>query len=109
VVLGGWAPSSGGGATRGRVEPAGLVRKKLAVEQYSTENGPVRLAELRFTKLDAKRQNRKETTRRTRWCAHLRPRMNDGSGGVAGVGEESPELGKTTESTSDSRDRPHHV
>jgi hypothetical protein len=37
------------------------------------------------------------------------------TGGLAGVGEESsalgknsPELGKTTESTSDSRDRPHH-
>jgi hypothetical protein len=27
---------------------------------------------------------------------------------LAGVGEESPELGKMTESTSDSRDRPHH-
>jgi hypothetical protein len=28
--------------------------------------------------------------------------------GLAGVGEESPESGKTTESTSDLRDRPHH-
>jgi hypothetical protein len=28
--------------------------------------------------------------------------------GLAGVGEESPEAGKTTESTSDSRDRVHH-
>jgi hypothetical protein len=27
---------------------------------------------------------------------------------LAGVGEESPESEKTTESTSDSRDRPHH-
>jgi hypothetical protein len=27
---------------------------------------------------------------------------------LAEVGEESPELGKMTESTSDSRDRPHH-
>jgi hypothetical protein len=27
---------------------------------------------------------------------------------LAGVGEESPELWKMTESTSDSRDRPHH-
>jgi hypothetical protein len=27
---------------------------------------------------------------------------------LAGVGEDSLELGKTTESTSDSRDRPHH-
>jgi hypothetical protein len=27
---------------------------------------------------------------------------------LAGVAEESPELGKMTESTSDSRDRPHH-
>jgi hypothetical protein len=27
---------------------------------------------------------------------------------LAGVGEESPELGKTTESTSDSHDRAHH-
>jgi hypothetical protein len=28
--------------------------------------------------------------------------------GLAGVGGESPESGKTTESTSDSHDRPHH-
>jgi hypothetical protein len=28
--------------------------------------------------------------------------------GLAGVGEESPELGKITESTSDSRNTPHH-
>jgi hypothetical protein len=28
--------------------------------------------------------------------------------GLAGVGEESPESGKTTESTSDSCDQPHH-
>jgi hypothetical protein len=27
---------------------------------------------------------------------------------LAGVGEETPESGKMTESTSDSRDRPHH-
>jgi hypothetical protein len=79
VVPGGWAPSSGGGATRGRAEAAGPVSKKLAVvDQYSTENGP--LAELQFTKQDAKRQNGKQTTRRTRWCAHLRSRMNDGDG-----------------------------
>jgi hypothetical protein len=38
------------------------------------------------------RQNGKETTRRTQWCAHLRPKMNDDDerarrscGGVAGV------------------------
>jgi hypothetical protein len=28
--------------------------------------------------------------------------------GLAGIGEESPESGKTTELTSDSRDRPYH-
>jgi hypothetical protein len=74
----------------------GRFRKKLVVvDQYSTENGPVRLAELRFTKQDAKRQNEKETTRRTRWCAHLWSRMKDGDGrarrswrGVAVVGED---------------------
>jgi hypothetical protein len=43
----------------------GRFKKKLAVvNQYSTENGHVRLADLRFTKQDAKRQNGKETTRR---------------------------------------------
>jgi hypothetical protein len=41
--------------------------------------------------------------------------MNDGNGrarwswrGVIGVGKNSPELGKTTESTSNSHDRAHH-
>jgi hypothetical protein len=53
------------------------------------------------TKLKIERQNGKEIMRRTRWCAHFRPRRNDGDGRLIGVG-------KMMVPTSESSNPQHH-
>jgi hypothetical protein len=82
------AGSGGDGRNRRRQGRRPAQAECSSVLQQNKERKGDRDSMGTTSKRARERQKGKETTRRTRWCAHLRPRITMATEELAGVGED---------------------